>query len=77
MRWGFNPEREAAWEQEKTRLYQEWRERKLQAGMKHLASVLDHSEHMRILDKVQAKYGKRFAEALKERFFKGENNDRA
>lgn len=70
MSWGFNPEREAAWEREKTRLYQEWRERKLQAGMKHLASIPDHKARLEVLEAVGRKYGKRFAEDLRERFFR-------
>jgi hypothetical protein len=47
------------------------RAQKLETGMAHLMSVIDYSEHQRILRKVEEKYGKRFADDLRAMFFKG------
>lgn len=70
MQWGFDADREAAWQTEKIRLYAAWRERKMQAGLAHLASTPDHATRMTLLEAVSRKYGKRFAEDLRDRFFR-------
>jgi len=71
VKWAHDPAREAAWQAEKERLYAKWREEKMQAGLNHLGSVMDDARRREILAAVDRKYGKRFAEDLRKRFYGG------